>query len=189
MRVIDLFRDWDEDANGLIDKAEFFKGIVALGVDAKRDEANELFDIFDIDGGGTIEYRELNKLLRQRAKPKRSSLRRVTSELMPPGVSRSSLLSQLTVSQSQSTLPTKLLPLGQRSLAQSGRTQSLASVRSTLRDNPFAYTSTFAPGKLEISHVAQHWWKPLHGQTWRHTRQLPPLRRNLVRTAPISEYE
>jgi len=37
--------------------------MAALGVDASRSEADELFDEFDIDGGGSIEYNELNKLL------------------------------------------------------------------------------------------------------------------------------
>lgn len=69
VRVIDLFRDWDEDGNGLIDKEEFFKGITALGVDVVRHDADELFDQFDVDLGGTIEYKELNKLLRQRVRP------------------------------------------------------------------------------------------------------------------------
>ena len=32
VRVIDLFRDWDEDGNGLIDKNEFYKAIVVLGI-------------------------------------------------------------------------------------------------------------------------------------------------------------
>mmetsp|Transcript_45103 Transcript_45103/g.118274 ORF Transcript_45103/g.118274 Transcript_45103/m.118274 type:complete len:406 (-) Transcript_45103:439-1656(-) len=185
VRIIDLFRDWDEDANGLIDKVEFFKGIVALGVDAAREEASDLFDTFDIDKGGFIEYKELNKLLRQRVKSKR--LRRVSSEptslkvgVMPPGASRSSLLSSLTSSKTHSALPTKLMPLGQG-------TQSMESIRSTIRENPFAYTATYAPQRMQLNLVAQHWWKPLHGQAWRHTRQLPPLRKTLVQTAPLLE--
>ena len=66
VRVIDLFRDWDEDANGLIDRSEFQRGMVALGVEASAEEAGRLFDEFDKDGGGTIEYAELNSLLRRR---------------------------------------------------------------------------------------------------------------------------
>ena len=34
VRVIDLFREWDEDADGLVDKKEFRKAIAALGYDA-----------------------------------------------------------------------------------------------------------------------------------------------------------
>jgi hypothetical protein len=65
VRVIDLFRDWDEDGNGLVGRNEFFKGVAALGVHVTRAEANELFDEFDTDNSGSIEYFELHKLLRQ----------------------------------------------------------------------------------------------------------------------------
>eukprot|EP00900_Chrysochromulina_parva_P005530 jgi/Chrpa1/14979/Chrysochromulina_OHIO_Genome00000312-RA len=67
VRVIDLFRDWDEDGNGLVGRNEFFKGVAALGVHVTRAEANELFDEFDTDNSGSIEYFELHKLLRQAA--------------------------------------------------------------------------------------------------------------------------
>ena len=46
-RVIDLFRDWDEDGNGVIDKKEFKRGMAALGVTTSKTEASELFDTFD----------------------------------------------------------------------------------------------------------------------------------------------
>ena len=65
VRITDLFRDWDEDGNGLVSRNEFFKGVAALGVRITRAEANELFDEFDTDGSGSIEYFELYKLLRQ----------------------------------------------------------------------------------------------------------------------------
>ena len=68
VRVIDLFRDWDEDGSGVIDKEEFFRGMAPLGINVTREEASELFDEFDADGSGEIEFRELNKLLRQRLK-------------------------------------------------------------------------------------------------------------------------
>ena len=37
VRVIDLFRDWDDDRNGMIDKREFSKAMPALGFDAPRE--------------------------------------------------------------------------------------------------------------------------------------------------------
>ena len=42
--------------NGLVDKKEFRKAMAALGVKAEKAEINTLFDSFDADGGGTIEY-------------------------------------------------------------------------------------------------------------------------------------
>ena len=47
VRVIDLFRDWDEDANGLVDKAEFARVMPSLGLAASREETNALFDSFE----------------------------------------------------------------------------------------------------------------------------------------------
>lgn len=185
VRVIDLFRDWDEDHNGLVDKDEFFKGITALGVEATRVEAEALFEEFDLDGGGTIEYKELNKLLRQRMRPSR--LRRVASEplrlhqLMPPGPTRASFRSHLAASQSQTTL-TPLGELGQSSTVGHGLTSSNYALTSTLRANPFAYLSTFPPQRLDINERASQWWAPMHGQDWRRTRskviiKLPPVAR------------
>ena len=65
VRVIDLFREWDEDGDGTVTKREFRKAIPALGVHAPRAEIDALFDSFDPDGSGSIEYAEFNKLLRK----------------------------------------------------------------------------------------------------------------------------
>jgi Ca2+-binding EF-hand superfamily protein len=67
-RVMDLFRDWDMDGNGLISKAEFRKAIRLLAGSAiPREEIDGLFDSFDKDKGGTIDARELGKILRRGA--------------------------------------------------------------------------------------------------------------------------
>ena len=66
VRVIDLFRDWDDDGNGKVDKKEFRKAMKALGLDVPRKEVDGLFDTFDPDGGGSIEYNELNKALKRK---------------------------------------------------------------------------------------------------------------------------
>ena len=67
VRVIDLFRDWDEDGSGTVSKAEFFKIMPVLGVDAPKKVVSQVFDEFDEDGSGSIEYSELDKLLRPKA--------------------------------------------------------------------------------------------------------------------------
>ena len=179
VRVVDLFHDWDEDENGMIDKNEFFKGMGALGVKVSRADANALFDSFDRDGSGTIEYRELNKLLRQRVTKR---LRRVASEpikarLRPPGASRSALLESMTPTSSQQANVMRLAPI--RAPVGNLHSPSMASALSrgsAMRVNPFAYTNPYAPQRMEISQLAQDWWAPLHGQRWRHRRsQLPPL--------------
>jgi len=64
VRIIDLFRDWDDDGNGMIDKKEFRKAIAALGYTAPKSDVNAIFDSMDKDKSGQIEYNELNKALR-----------------------------------------------------------------------------------------------------------------------------
>ena len=69
VRVIDLFRQWDDDESGVIDFDEFAGAMHYLGFSVSRAELQELFSAFDPDGSGSIEYRELNTLLRKRAAP------------------------------------------------------------------------------------------------------------------------
>ena len=65
VRVIDLFRDWDDDQSGSVSKKEFRKAMNQFGLDAHRKEVDALFDSWDPDHSGSIEYKELNKLLRR----------------------------------------------------------------------------------------------------------------------------
>jgi len=56
VRVIDVFKEWDEDGDGLVSKREFRRAIAALGYEASRAEMDEVFESFDEDGSGMIEY-------------------------------------------------------------------------------------------------------------------------------------
>ena len=56
-----------QDGNGYIDRKEFVRGMAALGVTPSKTEASELFDTFDPDGSGEIEFSELHRALRKRA--------------------------------------------------------------------------------------------------------------------------
>ena len=67
VRVIDLFRDWDEDESGRIDRTEFRRGLLALGIKAPREELDALFGSFDLDRSGQLDFRELNAALRREA--------------------------------------------------------------------------------------------------------------------------
>jgi len=67
-RVIDLFREWDEDGDGTVSKKEFRKAIIHLGLQVPPATADELFDSFDLDGSGSVNFRELNSLLRRNLK-------------------------------------------------------------------------------------------------------------------------
>jgi len=63
-RVIDLFRDWDDDESGSISKKEFRKALPMLGVEATKKDMDALFDMWDPDRSGSIELAEMTKHLR-----------------------------------------------------------------------------------------------------------------------------
>jgi len=65
VRVIDLFRSWDDDGNGKVSASEFRKAVAALGYKAPKKDVNEVFKAFDIDNSGEIDYNELNRALRR----------------------------------------------------------------------------------------------------------------------------
>ena len=67
-RVIDLFREWDEDGDGQISKKEFEDAMPMLGLDVDVSVVDSLFDEFDCDASGEITFRELNKILRRDTK-------------------------------------------------------------------------------------------------------------------------
>jgi len=61
VRIIALFRDWDRDGDGKVSKKEFAMAMVALGYDAPRTDVDAVFDSFDSDRSGYIEYGELKR--------------------------------------------------------------------------------------------------------------------------------
>ena len=63
-RLSDLVREWDTDRNGEVSRAEFRNGLKALGVEGENAEFDALFDAWDADGGGSLDFMELEKALR-----------------------------------------------------------------------------------------------------------------------------
>ena len=51
-----VFRSFDEDKNGTIDRGELQRGLSTLGVDMTADQLEDVFTILDKEGGGEIEY-------------------------------------------------------------------------------------------------------------------------------------
>ena len=68
IRVMDLFREWDENGDGEISVHEFRKALQIVGLHASTDAVQALFDEFDTDAGGTISFRELNRQIRRDVK-------------------------------------------------------------------------------------------------------------------------
>ena len=69
-RVIDLFREWDQDQDGQVTKKEFVKGLASLKMSVDAADIDALFAHFDPDGSGTLDYKELQTVLRNNATPK-----------------------------------------------------------------------------------------------------------------------
>ena len=65
VRVIELFRQWDDDDTGKIEKKEFRRGMKELGLTASKEQLDELFDMCDPDKTGVLTIDELQKLLRR----------------------------------------------------------------------------------------------------------------------------
>ena len=69
-RVNELFQAWDEDQDGKVSKREFRRAVKLLGLSASKEDVDGLFDSFDPDGSGTIEFKEINAMLRTREEKK-----------------------------------------------------------------------------------------------------------------------
>ena len=63
VKVISLFREWDEDGNGALDKKELRKACAALGYYASREDLDELFRECDHSGDGLIDINEMKHAL------------------------------------------------------------------------------------------------------------------------------
>jgi len=67
-RVLDLFRSMDEDGSGTICRKEFVSELSGLGLADYPAELGLVFDAFDTDSSGQIDYQELSDIIR-RSKP------------------------------------------------------------------------------------------------------------------------
>ena len=52
VRVIELFRQWDDDQTGKIEKKEFRRGMKELGLTVGKKQLDKLFDMWDPDKTG-----------------------------------------------------------------------------------------------------------------------------------------
>ena len=81
-RVIDVFRAWDDDDSGTIDKKEFRRGLHQLGLtEVPREEVDALFDEIDVDESGEIDFRELATKLKTKQRAKLSSVAAASVEV------------------------------------------------------------------------------------------------------------
>ena len=66
VRVIDLFREWDDDDSGTVTRKEFHKAMGQFGLDVPPEEVDKLFDEWDPDKSGVLEIKELQPLFKRR---------------------------------------------------------------------------------------------------------------------------
>jgi len=58
-----FFRMIDKDGNGEVTRGEFEQGLHLLKINLYKEEFNKLYDYFDKDGSGRVDYNELQKAL------------------------------------------------------------------------------------------------------------------------------
>ena len=59
LKLMDIFREWDEDGSGSVDKEEFRKAVAALGYKAPKRYIYGVFEALDVSGDGFVEFDEL----------------------------------------------------------------------------------------------------------------------------------
>jgi Ca2+-binding EF-hand superfamily protein len=65
VRIMDLFREWDVDGDGLLTAEEFKQAMPLLGIHVAEEETRELFDTMDSDGDGIVTFKEFNRMMRR----------------------------------------------------------------------------------------------------------------------------
>ena len=63
-KILDLFRSWDSNGDGVITRAEFHKAMPELGLNVSRVLIDELFSSWQNDEDGELAFSELVRILR-----------------------------------------------------------------------------------------------------------------------------
>ena len=61
-----LFDSIDDNKSGDIDEIEFYKSFIKIGVNISGQEAKELFEEYDADKSGTIEFDEFKSMIEKK---------------------------------------------------------------------------------------------------------------------------
>ena len=108
VKLIDLFREWDEDGNGALDKKEVRRAVAALGYEAPRSEVDALFDSIDVDKGGMIEFEEFKKAIKVRRAAKPPRAKKAAPPREKPSTGAQAATDELATSQDDSQAATQL---------------------------------------------------------------------------------
>ena len=58
IKIVDILIKWDTSGDNVINKAEFRKHVVELGVEASAKDIDACFESYDKDGGGSLDESE-----------------------------------------------------------------------------------------------------------------------------------
>ena len=111
-RVVDLFKQWDEDNSGSVDRREFHRAIRALGFDVTQAESDDVFDSLDENGSGKVEYKELHAMLRASSGSEgtKANLARGASRISQGDYSKMGKLTAKNVNQNYRSARVSVLP-------------------------------------------------------------------------------
>ena len=93
-RVLTIFKAWDIDGNGSVDKEEFVKGLGVLGIAAEKDEIDRFFATFDPDATGLLDFRHLSSALRKHSQDAQEQIVQSINASNQSTLQRPNLISQ-----------------------------------------------------------------------------------------------
>jgi len=79
-----MFREWDEDHNGSLDRHELRRAVALLGYHAERDDVDLLFDQIDFSRDGMVDFNEMKRALNAWNRGEQPSPRGPASDSAPP---------------------------------------------------------------------------------------------------------
>jgi len=100
-----IIESLDGDRNGRIEYSEFIAGCLDLANEDMRRQLRAVFDVFDLDGSGTISLTELHQILTQGANPESAlstgdlQLRDWRPSLLPDGKTVEEIMAELDTNQ------------------------------------------------------------------------------------------
>ena len=69
-----IFKIMDDNHNGTLEMSEFWKAICDFRIQISPEEARQLFDLFDINSDGTVDYDELMRSVAGEMSPFRKGM-------------------------------------------------------------------------------------------------------------------
>ena len=63
IKVLELFREWDKDGNGMLDKHELRRAVKTLGFVADVADCDAIFEAIDESGDGQVDFDEMKRAL------------------------------------------------------------------------------------------------------------------------------